>query len=279
MPVEDVRLLRVGEVQVRPDNVAGGWRPMLLWTATALRWTDWLPVHVVLVRHSTGLVLFDTGQSPRSLTARDYYPRGLLGWVYRRQARFRVAAGLRDVLAAEGVDADDVETVVLSHLHQDHAGNLADVPAARVVLTAAEHALLAEPTPELHGVLADHVAPPGTRFDPVDATDLTTLAELGLADALAPFTHGHDVLGDRSLVLLPTPGHTPGSASLYVDRPERPLLLVGDLTYDPALVPRGRVPGTGATALQKQSTARVAALLDRRPEIGLVAAHDPRARV
>ena len=48
---------------------------------------------------------------------------------------------------------------------------------------------------------------------------------------LAPFTESLDVMGDGSLVLLPTPGHPAGSVSLLVRRGARPpLLLAGDLT-------------------------------------------------
>ena len=68
-----------------------------------------------------------------------------------------------------------------------------------------------------------------------------------LADtALAPFADGHDLLGDGSTVLLPTPGHTPGSLSMLVRRPAHPpLLMVGDLTYDADLLAAGELPGVG----------------------------------
>ncbi len=57
---------------------------------------------------------------------------------------------------------------------------------------------------------------------------------------LAPFEECHDILGDGSLVLLPTPGHTPGPMSLLVCQSGLPsFMLVGDPTYD-VHIPRGR---------------------------------------
>ena len=56
-----------------------------------------------------------------------------------------------------------------------------------------------------------------------------------------------------------------------------PLLVVGDLTYDPALLADERVPGTGATALQRASTRAVNALVAAEPGLRVVAAHDPGA--
>jgi len=64
--------------------------------------------------------------------------------------------------------------------------------------------------------------------------------------ALAPFTESLDVMGDGSLVLLPTPGHTPGSIALLVRRPGKAsLLLVGDLSYEAGLLARSQLPGVG----------------------------------
>ena len=58
---------------------------------------------------------------------------------------------------------------------------------------------------------------------------------------LAPFTESLDVMGDGSLVLLPTPGCTAGSVSLLVRRGARPpLLRAGDLTYGAETMPTPR---------------------------------------
>jgi glyoxylase-like metal-dependent hydrolase (beta-lactamase superfamily II) len=40
--------------------------------------------------------------------------------------------------------------------------------------------------------------------------------------SLTPFPESLDVMGDGSLVMLPTPGHTAGSVSLLTSRRRRP---------------------------------------------------------
>jgi N-acyl homoserine lactone hydrolase len=66
----------------------------------------------------------------------------------------------------------------------------------------------------------------GLTWTPIEPTPLED-------PTLAAFAAGHDVFGDGSLMLLPTPGHTAGSMSMLVRRGDSPpLLLVGDLTYD-----------------------------------------------
>lgn len=95
---------------------------------------------------------------------------------------------------------------------------------------------------------------------------------------LTPFTASYDVMGDGSLVLLPTPGHTPGSMSLLVRRSVgAPLLLVGDLTYETELLEAGRIPGVGEKAGLRRASAMVRQLKERYPDLPILPAHDPGA--
>jgi glyoxylase-like metal-dependent hydrolase (beta-lactamase superfamily II) len=80
------------------------------------------------------------------------------------------------------------------------------------------------------------------------------------------------------MLLLPTPGHTPGSLSLLVRRPGRPpLLLVGDLTYDVHRLEEERVPGVGERRMLRETTRQVNDLRRRHPGLAVLAAHDPGA--
>jgi len=94
---------------------------------------------------------------------------------------------------------------------------------------------------------------------------------------LAPFTRSLDLMGDGSLVLLPTPGHTAGSTSLLIRRRQRSLLLVGDLTYGAELLLRGQVPGVGVRRQLVETTGKVLALKETMPDLVILPAHDPTA--
>ncbi|MGJ5621641.1 hypothetical protein ACEWL3_020580, partial [Sulfitobacter sp. MF3-043] len=85
----------------------------------------------------------------------------------------------------------------------------------------------------------------------------------------------HDVAGDGSMILLPTPGHTPGSMSLLLQRDGwDPILLVGDLTYETALLDQDIVPGTGDKETQLASFAKVRRLRSRLSGLAIIASHD-----
>ena len=124
---------------------------------------------------------------------------------------------------------------------------------------------------ELDGVLSGHIRLPGANFRQIEPEPVTDAA-------IAPFTSAFDLRGDGSLLLLPTPGHTPGSLSLLV-RAEGlpPLLLVGDLTYDVTLLPGEHVPGVGRHSELVATTRKVNALKQLHPGLVVLAAHDPAA--
>jgi glyoxylase-like metal-dependent hydrolase (beta-lactamase superfamily II) len=95
---------------------------------------------------------------------------------------------------------------------------------------------------------------------------------------VAPFTETLDLMGDGSLMLLLTPGHTAGSVSLLVRRADGPpLLLTGDLTYGAELMCRGQLPGVGRRRQLAASTRKVLALARRHPGLVTLPAHDPTA--
>jgi N-acyl homoserine lactone hydrolase len=218
-------------------------------------------------------VLFDTGQDRGSVTEADYFPGGPAGFLYGRLARFDIAAQqtLTAGLDRLGYAVSDVKTVVISHLHQDHIGGLAELSHADIVVSQAEWDTLSSPLPELRGLMRRHIDLPGlhwNRITPEPTSD----------PGLAPFRAGHDLFGDGSLVVLPTPGHTPGSISLLVRRPGRPpLIMVGDLSYDVHALEAGHVPGVGNRRHLRQATAMVSQMRQRHPDLAILPAHDPGA--
>jgi glyoxylase-like metal-dependent hydrolase (beta-lactamase superfamily II) len=272
--IRSVEVVSTGMVDIRPQHVRNTGTPAIWWLMTSRKWTDPRPINVYVIEHRDGLVLFDTGQDRASVTDPGYFPRsGLTGLIYRRLARFHIDPDqtLTARLAAIGHDIADVHTAVLSHLHQDHIGGLPELGHADLVLDQREWQSLRQPRPEMRGLLSKHIDLPGLRWRPVtpEPTD---------DPDLAPFTAAHDLFGDGSLVLLPTPGHTPGSLSMLVRQAgATPLLMVGDLTYDAYLMQDGLVPGLGDRALVRRSSRAVNTLRGRYPDLVILPAHDPAA--
>ena len=273
-PINNVTVVSTGNVRIRPEHRETNGTPLMWWLNTSRQWTEPLPINVYVIEHEKGLVLFDTGQDRRSVTDPEYFPGGPAGHIYRRLAKFDVPAGetLTERLRDQGYDIADVRVAIVSHLHQDHIGGLRELPkSAQILVSAAELAEVDKKFAAFAGLMREHIHIPGVTF--------TALTPQRVDDpAIAPFTHAHDVMGDGSLLLLPTPGHTPGSMSLLLrGQGLPPMLFVGDITYDVERLAANRIPGVGDAAELQEVTRQINMLAARYPRMPILAAHDPAA--
>jgi glyoxylase-like metal-dependent hydrolase (beta-lactamase superfamily II) len=182
---------------------------------------DTLPVNVFLVEHPQGLCLFDAGQTARAALP-GHFPRWYpFFWL----ARFEL--GPEDEVAPQlrrlGVDPGAVRWVVLSHLHTDHVGGLASFAAAQVVVARTEWQRATGLGGRLRGYLPQYW-PAGLEPTPVDFTD----------GPVGPFPASHHLVDDGTLVLVPTPGHTPGHMALLARVGATRWLLCGDVAHTAA---------------------------------------------
>lgn len=150
----------------------------------------------------------------------------------------------------------DIDFVGLSHLHFDHAGNLAMFPKATWVISPAELAW-ATATPAPFGV------EPATFAGYREAT-------------LRSNAFDDDLFGDGSVRILRAPGHTPGHKVLLLQLQHAgTVILSGDLYHSRANVEHSRVPPINdSRADTMASFDRVSRLL-KTHKGRLVVQHDP----
>ena len=151
-----------------------------------------LPVACILLRHSRGNVLFDTGCHPSTVS--DAEAR----WGSMAKAMVPIG-GVDDHvlkgLSTVGLAPDDIDIVVNSHFHSDHCGCNEFFKRATIVCHRKELEAAQGPDAVQRGYIpADWQHPM-----PTEAID-----------------GQHDVFGDGRVLLMPLPGHTPGTLGALV---------------------------------------------------------------
>lgn len=156
------------------------------------------PVTAFLIDHPKGLVLFDTGLGKRFVR-----PRGsaLESFIDLEQGDT-----MEERVRAIGVDPADVRWIIASHLHADHSGGNAQFPNATIVVHRAEQDFA---TANADGMLY-------------------SIEEFDTGQPMLPIDGEHDIFGDGTVVVFPTPGHTPGHQSARVRTDGGDIVLTGD---------------------------------------------------
>ena len=210
------------------------------------------PYFVYVVKHPRGVVLFDSGAHPE--LAED--PVGRMG---AAAEEFVVKLGPEDrierVLARIGLEPDDVDLVIQSHLHFDHAGGLYAFPETPVMVQRTELEFAEDPPADQREIyIADDFAPV-TEWRPIDGDE--------------------DVFGDGRLTVLATPGHTRGHQSLLVRLDDgRAIFLLADATYLLEKMRERRPPGVLWSREAILETWDRIEALEREHDAFLIATHD-----
>ena len=169
-----------------------------------------IPYFAYLIEHPSGYVLFDTGGHPDLATN----PRDRLGAAADTfEIRMSATDNVGSALTAFGIDPRDVRHVVLSHLHYDHAGGMALLPNATFYVQK----------PEL----------PFAHWPPVYQRAIYVRQDFDLPVHWRALIGERDLFNDGTLIVFPTPGHTPGHQSLLAHLGTQSVILLGDAAYHP----------------------------------------------
>jgi len=148
-----------------------------------------------LIKHGDEYMLWDTGHA---MTMPNVAPK----------------VSLVDQLAKADVKPDQIKYVGISHYHADHTGQIDSFPKATLLIGAKEWEAISSPKPA-----------PGVNFKPFESW-------IKGDSKVEPQPIDKDVFGDGTVIMLRTPGHTPGHSSLLVKLPQMgAVIITGDAVH------------------------------------------------
>ena len=192
-----------------------------------LKEVDFIDVSYLIV-HPRGTLMFDSGEIADS-AFKDGQPV--------TQGVMSASKPLLPQLAAAGYKPADIYYFALSHYHGDHTGNANQFAGATWIVQKADRDFM-------FGVI-----PQGTIID------VDSFSKLKDAKTKILNNENFDVFGDGTVVLMSTPGHTPGHQVLAVKLAHRGLVvLAGDLYHYPEERTTGRIPTFEFNAEQSKAS-------------------------
>src|SRR5262245_62501543 len=171
-----------------------------------------MSVTAYLIVHPRGTLLWETGVIPDELIQ----PGGTTSF------RATVQKTLQSQLAGIGYKPSDITYLALSHYHYDHSANANAFAGATWLVQRPEREKMFSGTLGPSSANSPSSETVMARFSALEKSKTTTL------------DGDYDVFGDGTVVIIATPGHTPGHQSLFVNLAKNgPIVLSGDLYHYP----------------------------------------------
>lgn len=178
-----------------------------------------LPINAFLVSDGGRNILIDAGIGPDPDATLDALSARF--GIARASMSLSGSAGLARDLREWGVGVDDIDTVVVSHLHLDHVGWLTDIhgtpcfPRASMMLPRNDFD---------HFIRNGHSTLPTAKVESLRNLEASGRVEL--------IDDGHAI--SRSVTAIAAPGHTPGHTVFAIADGKDRALVLGDSMYCPA---------------------------------------------
>jgi glyoxylase-like metal-dependent hydrolase (beta-lactamase superfamily II) len=234
----EVQLLVCGYCDGKEHHVLKGGR----------RKTIKFPALTALIKHpENGYILFDTGYTNRFYEETKGWP----GKIYAAMTPTHVKEEeyLVNQLAAKGIQAEEINYIIISHFHGDHICGMKDFSNAKFICSkeAFDNVQKVKDKPwkaifqgVLPGLLPEDFGEERVWIYDSDS-NVNTVEEEILGKC-------HDLFGDGLIQMIPLPGHHYGQIGVLLQTNKGPLLLAADACWLGQAYKENRLPA-GITKL------------------------------
>ncbi len=183
----------------------------------------WLPVSAYLIEHPQGKLLVDTGWHREISPIGQYNRRAQIkhmgmGHFLLNQGMLPKGEAIVEQLSdSMSISPQDLDYVILTHLHTDHASGLRMVKGARHIIVSEEEIRDTKKYPIRYAKSMWD----GVSFEPFQFSDT----------GIGPVGRSFDLFHDGSVELVQIPGHTSGLTAVKINVGDKYVLLFSDGGY------------------------------------------------
>ena len=255
-----IHLVSTGAVAVKTkfrQNQYSGFRALLSFLLDK-KFTEWLPIHVMIIEHPEGIFLIDAGEIA-GVTSKNYFKSsGLIAnWFDKTQFRFCVKREDEiDVqLQKLNIPVGKIKAIVLTHLHFDHTDGIKHFPDSKIFVNKAEWG---KPFGDLPALYPSWFKPELIELD----------KQYDVFDKAQYLTNAKDV------ILIETPGHTYHHCSVLIKGDECFILFAADICYSEQQLVEGKFPGNNASNTLAKETYNKVKLFAKQNPVVFISSHD-----
>lgn len=222
----------------------------------------------VLIEHPKGNFIFDTGLG----TNIDVQVRNNLSFFERSIIKYKKLTTVKEALSTNQFISDSIKFIIPSHFHWDHVSALSDFPNSTIWITPSEESHIFSNEAKIPNFIKEQYNSKTIKWKTINFNPIP----------YEVFTKSLDIFNDGSLILVPLAGHTAGSVGLFVNlKSGKRYFFTGDLTWalkafqrpsEKHSIPRKQVDHNAE--LIKETIANIHSLMQQKPNLTIVPAHD-----
>lgn len=213
--------IQTGTVRVKQFQLTGARNNLSRFYQLILtqKWSEWMPIYSWLIELENKLILIDTGETSKIYT-KGYLPKGGL---YHKavQTKIKTEEEIPVQIRALGYKPQDINTIILTHLHGDHIGGIEYFEHAEILVNHLEYELAKSKKGPQNGYF--------TKNWPTWFTPKLIKYNNQTEDV---FTQSYRVNSNDQIIIVPTPGHSVGHQSIILKTSSNTYFIGGDLTYN-----------------------------------------------
>lgn len=258
-----IHLISTGAVAVKTkfrENKYSGFRALLSFLADK-KFTEWLPIYVLVIEHAEGIFIIDAGEIAE-VNNRDYFKSSgaTANWFDKSQFKFSVYRKdeLNNQLQKLNIPAEKIKAIALTHLHFDHTDGIKYFPNTKIIVNKAEWEKPFGDLPKLYP----------SWFKP-------ELIELN--EQYDVFDKAKYLTTSKDIILIETPGHTYHHCSVIIKADECTIFFAADICYSQQQLLENKFPGNNASNKLAISTYNKVKAFAKNNAVVFIPSHDAAA--
>jgi len=258
-----IHLISTGAVAVKAkfrENKFSGFIALLSFLFDK-KFTEWLPVYVMIIEHTEGVFIIDAGEIADVINKNYFKSSGFIAnWFDKTQFKFLVKREdeIDKQLESLNISKEKIKAIVLTHLHFDHTDGIKYFPNTKILVNKNEWEKPFGDLPKLYpSWFKPELIELNAQYDVFEKTKYITQS--------------------KDIILVETPGHTYHHCSVIIKADECNIFFAADISYSQQQLLENAFPGNNINNTVAKATYEKVKRFSENHPVVFIPSHDASA--